>query len=173
MSASTGGSGTQGLHAATTVEAAELRIVLGHFATGVVIVTGTGSGGPAGLTCQSFFSLSLDPPLVAVAPARTSSSWPAIHESGAFCINVLAAGQEALARGFARSGGDKFTNIDWGPTGTGSPRLDGVLAWIDCRLMEAHDGGDHHLIVGRILEMGTSADGPLLFYRGAFGTFQA
>lgn len=172
MSLSDGASPTPGRDAEPAIEASTLRTVLGHFATGVVVVAGTGNDGPAGLTCQSFFSLSLDPPLVAVAPARTSASWPAIHESGAFCINVLAAGQEALARVFAKSGGDKFAGVAWERTTTGSPRLEGVLAWIDCRFIEAHDGGDHHLIIGRIVDLGTSPQEPLLFYRAAFGTFQ-
>lgn len=157
----------------SVIEAAELRNVLGHFATGVVIVTGAGQGGPAGLTCQSFFALSLDPPLVAVAPARTSRSWPAIHPSGAFCINILAEGQESLGRAFATSGGDKFAGVGWSPAPTGSPRLHDVLAWIDCHLVDAHDGGDHHLIVGRIVDMGITAGEPLLFYRGGYGTFKA
>ncbi|MDQ2729177.1 MAG: flavin reductase family protein [Actinomycetota bacterium] len=157
----------------SVIETAELRNVLGHFATGVVVVTGAGRRGPAGLTCQSFFSLSLDPPLVAVAPSRRSRSWPAIRPTGAFCINVLASTQESLGRAFATSGGDKFAGVGWSPATTGSPRLHDVLAWIDCRLVDAHDGGDHHLIVGRIVDMGTSAGEPLVFYRGGFGTFRA
>ncbi|MGI8751968.1 MAG: flavin reductase family protein [Acidimicrobiales bacterium] len=157
----------------SVIEAAELRNVLGHFATGVVVVTGAARSGPAGLTCQSFFSLSLDPPLVAVAPSRRSRSWPAIRPSGAFCVNILAATQESLGRAFATSGGDKFAGVGWSPATTGSPRLHDVLAWLDCRMVDAHDGGDHHLVVGRIVDMGTSAGEPLLFYRGGFGTFKA
>lgn len=173
MSVSEGKVPSSARTSASAIEVAQLRAVLGHFATGVVIVTGSGNRGPAGLTCQSFISLSLDPPLVALAPARTSSSWPAIHESGAFCINILADDQEALARVFAISGGDKFAGIGWSATGTGSPRLHDVLAWIDCRLLRSHDGGDHHLIVGQIVDMGIQAGEPLLFYRAGFGTFRA
>ncbi|MDQ6839845.1 MAG: flavin reductase family protein [Actinomycetota bacterium] len=157
----------------SVIEVAELRNVLGHFATGVVVVTGAGRSGPAGLTCQSFFSLSLDPPMVAVAPARTSQSWPFIHRSEAFCVNVLAAAQESLGRAFATSGGDKFAGVGWSPAATGSPRLHDVLAWIDCRLVDAHEGGDHHLIVGRIVEMGSAPGEPLVFYRGGFGSFRS
>ncbi len=153
-------------------EAVELRAVLGHFATGVVVVAGVSPRGALGLTCQSFVSLSLEPPLVAVAPARTSSSWPAIHATGAFCINVLSQGQEALARTFARRGGDKFAGVGWSATKTGSPRLDDALAWVDCRLVDAHDGGDHLLVVGRIVDLGIGSGDPLVFYRGGFGTFR-
>jgi flavin reductase (DIM6/NTAB) family NADH-FMN oxidoreductase RutF len=157
----------------SVIEAAELRNVLGHFATGVVVVTGIGPTGPAGLTCQSFFALSLDPPLVAVAPSRRSLSWPAILPSQAFCVNVLADTQESLGRAFATSGGDKFAGVGWSPAPSGSPRLHDVLAWLDCRLVDAHDGGDHHLVVGRILDMGAGGGEPLLFYRGGFGTLKA
>jgi flavin reductase (DIM6/NTAB) family NADH-FMN oxidoreductase RutF len=157
----------------SVIEAAELRNVLGHFATGVVVVTGIGPAGPAGLTCQSFFALSLDPPLVAVAPSRRSRSWPAIVGSQAFCVNVLEGSQESLGRAFATSGGDKFAGVGWSPAPSGSPRLHDVLAWLDCRLVDAHDGGDHHLVVGRIMDMGAGGGEPLLFYRGGFGTFKA
>src|ERR1700719_1397577 len=89
-------------------DSALFRTVLGHFASGVVIVTGTTPEGPSGFTCQSFFSVSLEPPLVAIAPGKSSTSWPGIAESGAFCANVLTEDQEALCRAFAVSGGDKF-----------------------------------------------------------------
>ncbi len=87
-----------------TVDPAAMRDVLGHFASGVVVVTAAGPDGPLGFTCQSFASLSLDPPLVSFAPARTSTTWPRIREAGTFCVNVLADDQEALSVGFARSG---------------------------------------------------------------------
>ncbi|HET9692617.1 MAG TPA: flavin reductase family protein, partial [Acidimicrobiales bacterium] len=86
----------------TAVEEAEMRAVLGHFASGVCVVTGVVDGAPAGLSVQSFFSLSIDPPLVAIAPSRRSSSWPGIAASGAFCINVLTERQEPICRAFGR-----------------------------------------------------------------------
>ena len=96
-------------------------------------------------------SLSIDPPYVAVAPARTSTSWPRIARSGSFCVNVLAEDQEDLCRGFAVSGGPKFDGVDWHPApGTGSPVIDGSLAWVDCRVELVHDAGDHELILGRV-----------------------
>lgn len=145
--------------------------MLGHFATGVVVVTGVDGDGPAGLTCQSFFSLSLVPPLVAVAPARTSTSWPRIAATGSFCLNVLAADQEPLGWTFATSGSDKFTDVKWSPTATGSPRIEGVLAWLDCSVEAIHDGGDHYLVVGRVHDLGSPGGTPLVFYRGGFGSF--
>src|SRR3954452_15210212 len=90
------------------VSPAVLRDVLGHFVSGVVVVTAIGADGPAGFTCQSFASLSLDPPLITFAPARTSTTWPRIRAVGAFCVNVLAEARHELSAGLARSGVDKF-----------------------------------------------------------------
>ena len=155
----------------TRPDAAGFRTVLGHFASGVVIVTGATADGPGGFTCQSFTSVSLDPPLVAIFPGRTSTSWPGIAESGAFCANVLTEQQEALCRAFAVSGGDKFSGVGWSTASTRSPVLNDVLAWIDCRIEAVHDAGDHFLVLGRVQEMGYSNGRPLLFYRGGFGGF--
>jgi 3-hydroxy-9,10-secoandrosta-1,3,5(10)-triene-9,17-dione monooxygenase reductase component len=155
------------------IEKATFRTVLGHFASGVAVVAGIDGDGPVGLTCQSFFSLSLDPPLIAIAPANSSVSWPRIEASGSFCVNVLADDQEATAWGFASSGGDKFAGIGWSPATTGSPRLHGALAWIDCDLEQVVEGGDHRLVVGRVRDLDSGSGEPLLFYRGGFGTFRA
>lgn len=154
------------------IEPAEFRTTLGHFASGVVVVTGQSPSGPAGLTCQSFFSLSLEPPLVAFAPSRTSTSWPSIAASGACTINVLSEEQEALARGFAVSGGDKFAGVGWSVGSTGAPRLHDVVAWLDCHLQDVGDGGDHYLVKARVVDMGWRPADPLVFYRGGFGTFK-
>lgn len=145
------------------------REVLGHFATGVTVVTGTDDGAPVGFTCQAFTSLSLEPPMVAIAPAKTSTSWPRIAPLGLFCVNVLAEGQESLCRTFAVSGGDKFHQIDWHLGVAGTPVIDGVLAWVECALESVHDAGDHELVIGRVLDLGYGGGGPLIFYRGTFG----
>jgi 3-hydroxy-9,10-secoandrosta-1,3,5(10)-triene-9,17-dione monooxygenase reductase component len=155
------------------IDEAEFRTVLGHFASGVVVVTGVGESGPAGFTCQSFFSLSLSPPLVAFAPNLASSSWPPIEAAGACTVNVLGEDQEALARAFARSGADKFAGVGWLSGTTGAPRLHGALAWIDCRIEDIHEGGDHCLVVARALNLESGPGQPLLFYRGGFGGFRA
>lgn len=153
---------------------AGFRSVLGHFASGVVVVTGIGDSTPAGFTCQSFFSLSLEPPLIALAPALSSLSWSAIASSGGFCVNVLSAGQEAVSRAFARSGADKFAGVGWDESpSTKSPRLCGALAWLDCAISEVHRGGDHWLVIGEVVDLGSAAGEPLVFYRGGFGTFAA
>ncbi|MEE4489779.1 flavin reductase family protein [Streptomyces sp. BE230] len=159
----------------------KFRRVLGHFASGVTIVTAhdpADPSGPAGFACQSFSSLSLDPPLVTFMVARTSTTWPRIARAGAFCVNILGADQGALCRGFAVSGADKFAGVAHSPApATGSPLLDSVPAWVDCRIQAVHTGGDHLIVVGRVEALGATADddgdgeGPLLFHRGAFGRF--
>ncbi|MEU3458510.1 flavin reductase family protein [Streptomyces sp. NPDC006733] len=164
------------------VDPATFRQVLGTFASGVTVITAPGDDGPTGFACQSFASLSLDPPLVAFMVARTSTTWPKIARAGVFCVNILGDEQGALCRGFAVSGADKFAGVDWTPAPvTGSPRLAGIPAWIDCTIHAVHTGGDHLIVVGRVNELGcqdpadadgtTPEAGPLLFYRGRFGRF--
>ena len=156
------------------VDQGEFRRVLGSFATGVTVITAPatdGEPGPAGFACQSFSSLSLDPPLVAFMVGRTSTTWPRIARAGVFCVNVLGAHQGQLCRGFAISGTDKFAGVpyDASPV-SGSPRLTGTAAWIDCTVHAVHTGGDHLIVVGRVDGLGTDdAEGaPLLFHRGRF-----
>ncbi|WP_097886737.1 flavin reductase family protein [Streptomyces sp. st140] len=150
---------------------AEFRRVLGHFASGVTVVTARDADGPTGFACQSFASLSLDPPLVTFMVARTSTTWPRIARAGVFCVNILGAEQSALCRGFAVSGSDKFAGVAYRDApATGSPLLDSVPAWIDCRIHAVHTGGDHLIVVGRVEALGAEEEGePLLFHRGAFG----
>ncbi|MFD9881721.1 flavin reductase family protein [Streptomyces alboflavus] len=137
---------------------------------------------PAGFACQSFASLSLDPPLVSFMVARTSTTWPRIARAGVFCVNVLGAGQGDLCRAFAVSGADKFAGVEYDAAPvTGSPRLAGAPAWIDCVVHAVHTGGDHLIVVGRVEALGTGegqagddadrAAAPLLFHRGTFGEF--
>jgi 3-hydroxy-9,10-secoandrosta-1,3,5(10)-triene-9,17-dione monooxygenase reductase component len=152
------------------VDARVMRDVLGHFVSGVTVVTAMTPEGPIGFTCQSFSSLSLDPPLVAFAPARTSSTWPKLREAGRFCVNVLSEEQSDLSRQFARSGTDKFAGVTWTLSPHGSPVLDGVVAWIDSELWAEYDGGDHTIVVARVLDLGADpSKTPLLFHRGAYG----
>jgi flavin reductase (DIM6/NTAB) family NADH-FMN oxidoreductase RutF len=150
-----------------------MRDVLGHFASGVTVVTALTAEGPAGFTCQSFSSLSLDPPLVAFAPSRTSQTWPAVRAIGRFCVNVLAEGQDAVSQNFARSGVDKFDGVRWSPSPQGSPVLDDVVAWIDGELWAEYDGGDHSIVVARVIDLGAEPGRrPLLFHRGNYGLLQ-
>ncbi len=153
------------------LDQARFREVLGHFATGVTIVTALEDGAPVGFSCQSFSALSLDPPMVILAPARSSTSWPRIAAAGAFCVNILGEHQEALCRAFAISGGDKFEGVGWSYGITGSPVIEGSLAVVECRLGDIFDGGDHELVTGHVVAMDIGEGSPLLFYRSGFGRF--
>jgi 3-hydroxy-9,10-secoandrosta-1,3,5(10)-triene-9,17-dione monooxygenase reductase component len=159
---------------APTFDTAHFRTVLGHFCSGIAIITGMDQGEPVGLTCQSFVSLSLEPPLVAFCPGRSSTSWPRIQPSGKFCVNILGEDQEELCRVFATKGGDKFRGVGWRPAESGSPVIRDSLAWVDCRIETIHDAGDHLIVVGAVLELAADRiTKPLLFYRGGYGRFEA
>ena len=134
---------------------ARFREVLGHFATGITIVTATDEGEPVGFSCQSFAALSLDPPMVILAPAKSSTSWPRIARAGSFCVNILGEHQEAVCRAFAVSGGDKFD------------------ATVECTLGAIYEGGDHELVTGHVVDMEIGKGSPLIFYRSGFGRFEA
>ncbi len=147
--------------------------MLGHFATGVTVVTGVAEGGPIGLAVNSFTSVSLSPALVAFCVGARSASWPRLRTAGAFCVNILAEDQEAMSRAFAGHGVDRFTGVGWRPAPSGAPVLSGVLAWIDCSLEAEYEAGDHTIVVGRVAELDLTQEGrPLVFYRGGYGRFE-
>lgn len=155
------------------IDEARFRQILGHFATGVTVVTGIASGAPVGLAVNSFTSVSLEPALVAFCVNVRSSSWPKLRAAGAFCVNILGDEQEAMSRAFAGHGADRFTGVGWRPAPSGSPVLTGVLAWIDCTLEAEHEAGDHVIVVGRVVELDLVQEGrPLVFYRGGYGRFE-
>lgn len=146
------------------------RAVLGHFASGVAVVTAVDGGQPVGMTIQSFCSLSLDPPLILICPSRASTSWPRIRRAGRLCVNLLAEGQADLARRFARPGGDKYAGIAWrGTPLDGSPILEEALAWIACEIIDEHEGGDHTVAVCRVVDLHAHHDRrPLVFFQSGF-----
>ena len=138
---------------------------MSRFASGVTVVSGMEGDEPVGFTCQSFISLSVDPPFVAVAPARTSTSWPRIARAGSFCVNVLSDHQEDWPRPSPSPGGPSSKASTGRPAPvTGSPLIEGSLAWVDCRVELVHDAGDHELIIGKVLELGNGEGSPLLFF---------
>jgi len=153
----------------TAVEATTFRRALGHFCTGVTVIAAMAGDEPVGFACQSFAALSLEPPLVLFCPGKSSRTWPAIEAAGQFCVNVLAHPQRDVSAVFGRAGADKFASVGWTPGPSGAPILDGVLSWIDCSVESVLDGGDHWIVVGRVIALGEhDAQRPLLFYRGAY-----
>jgi flavin reductase (DIM6/NTAB) family NADH-FMN oxidoreductase RutF len=153
---------------------ASYRTVLGHFATGVTIVTAMDGDEPVGLAANSFSSVSLDPPLVLFCAAKSSSTWPRMEPHGKFTVNILNEHQEDVCRVFATKGADRFSRIGYRVSANGSPVLHDSLAYIDCTTETVHDAGDHVIVVGRVQELGVLSNaGPLLFYRGGYGRFEA
>lgn len=165
------GSAPSGEDGAGTVDPGQFRRVLSRFCTGVVVVTSLHETTPVGLTCQAFASLSVEPPLVMLGVATTSRSWPRIRASGRFAVNILRADQEHTSRAFALSRGDKFAGVSWGPGAHGCPLIDGALAHIECRIDAVHGGGDHDIIVGRVLGLREQDAGrPLVYFSSQYQT---
>ncbi len=143
-------------------------MVLGHFCTGVTVITTLDADGPAGFTCQSFAAVSLDPPLVLFCPSRSSATWRRIERTRYFCANVLADGQRELARVFASSAAGRFDGVGWSPAPAGTPVLDGALVWRPPPCRRCAEAGDHQVVIGRVTRLSARRAGPaLLFYRGA------
>lgn len=152
-----------------SLEIAHFKEVLGHFVTGVVVVTGVSAEGPAGFTCQTFGSLSLEPMLISFAATSKGSSWSRVRGGGAVGLNILASGQEALARVFAQSGADKFAGVGWTTGPGGSPLLDGALAHLEGRILNVATHGDHDIVVIAVDFAVDHPGDPLIYYRGGFG----
>ena len=159
--------------AAIEIDSREFRRVLSHLPTGVTVITAFSADGPVGMAANSVTSVSLEPPLVLICPAKSSETWPRIAESGSFCVNVLGGQHEELARAFAAKSGDRFAGVSFVDRPTG-PALNDAVAWIECVIDDEHDAGDHTIVVARVVAMEASGPlEPLVFYRGQYGSFQA
>jgi len=158
-----------------SIDPKEFRRILGHFPTGVTVITAAPDGKPVGLTIGSFTSVSLEPPLVGFLPGKNSASWPEIERHGSFCVNILSIEQPELVWRFAKEGDDRFDGVAWRPAGSGAPILEGVHAWIDCDVHDVIEAGDHWFVLGRVRELdaGDGESTPILFHKGKLGGFQA
>jgi 3-hydroxy-9,10-secoandrosta-1,3,5(10)-triene-9,17-dione monooxygenase reductase component len=151
-----------------------MRTVGGHFATGVTVVTATDGDTPVGMACNSFSTVSLEPPLVLFSAAKASTTWPRIQAAGKWAVNVLGEDDEEVCRLFAQKDADRFAHMTFRPGMSGAPILDRGLAFFDCVTEAEYDAGDHLIVVGRVLELGYQSEGkPLLFYRGGYGRYEA
>lgn len=152
-----------------TFDSRAYRDTMGQFCTGVVIVAGVESDELVGFAAQSFVSLSLQPPLVAFCPAKSSVSWPRIRSSGRFCVNVLADDQQDVSDAFAQPGLTARTRWATAPV-TGAPVLTGVIAYVECVLMAEHQAGDHTIVVSEAVGFKTVRPDarPLLYFRGGY-----
>jgi flavin reductase (DIM6/NTAB) family NADH-FMN oxidoreductase RutF len=156
------------------IEAGRFRHVLGHLPTGVTVVAANGAEGPVGMAANSVTSVSLDPPMILFCPAKSSSTWPRIRAVGEFCVNVLANHHEELSRRFAAKDADRFAGVRYEHRPTG-PAIAGAVAWIECRLDDEHEAGDHTIAVARVVAIeappAVSHD-PLVFFCGRYGSFR-
>jgi flavin reductase (DIM6/NTAB) family NADH-FMN oxidoreductase RutF len=154
---------------ATEADAAEFRQLLGRFATGVTVLTVTGPGGqPVGMTANSLASVSLEPPLLSVCVDRTTEMHDLILAAPRFVVNVLESRQEALSRRFADKHEDRFDGVGYRLTPEGLVLLEGALAYIECERVAQYPGGDHSIVIGRVIGGSTGEGRPLLYYRGGY-----
>lgn len=157
------------------IDPGHFRSVLAHLPTGVTVITAYGEdGNPVGMAANSVTSVSLDPPLILLCPAKSSTTWPAIRAASGFCVNVMAGHHEEVTRRFAAKGIDRWAGLEYTERPTG-PALDDAVAWIECRPQDEHDAGDHTIVVGRVVAI-EATSGPdaeaLVFFRGSYGSFR-
>ena len=166
---SAGGSATAPDRHEPEIDARALRAALGRFATGVTFITAAPDDNPAGLIVNSFTSVSLEPPLAAFCPSRSSLTWSRMRRAGRFGVNVLGREHERFVARAARPGADRFVGLDWEPGCTGVPLLTNALACLECEIAAEHPAGDHWIVIGDIRHHHIAgAEEPLIFYASAF-----
>jgi flavin reductase (DIM6/NTAB) family NADH-FMN oxidoreductase RutF len=153
----------------TSLDQRSFRDILGRFATGVVLVTAQTAHGPVGMAVNSFTSVSLDPPLIALCAGRSSTTWPDIRAAGRFAVSILGEEHGELCRLFSTPGADRFAGREWAHTRAGHPIPADGLGWLDCEISVIHPAGDHELVVasadrGALTDTGR----PLVFHAGRF-----
>jgi flavin reductase (DIM6/NTAB) family NADH-FMN oxidoreductase RutF len=151
------------------IEPQELRRVMGHFATGVTVITTVDpDGNPNGLTANAFLSLSLNPPLVLISVDKAATCYACFGLANGFTVNFLSEDQEEISRRFATKGADKFADLNWRSGTNGAAIIEGVLGYVECKIRECYDGGDHTIVVGEIVTIEATGDRPLLFFKGKY-----
>ena len=151
------------------IEPLRFREALGHYASGITVVTTHIDGEPIGFTCQSFHSVSMSPPLVSFSVMSNSASYPKIRQAGRFAVNILSDGQVEVSNQFARRGTDKWLGIDWQESPLGNPLIAGSLHWIDCEIHAEYAAGDHVIVIGEVKALDlqdATATQPLLYFKG-------
>lgn len=162
---------------AAQAAARKFRDTLARYGSGVTVITSMSDGKPVGMTCQSFSSVSLSPPLVTFLPTKTSRAWKQIQKAGHFAVNFLADGQDGLSNQMASSRiPDKFEGVEWTKSAGGAPLFPGIVGYVDCTVHAVHEAGDHFIVVGRVNDLDFTVDengqspDPLLFFQGAYRT---
>ncbi|MDN3359036.1 flavin reductase family protein [Actinomadura sp. DC4] len=149
----------------------EMRRAMGAFASGVTVVAGIDGGEPVGFACQSFASVSLEPPLILFCADHRGRSWPRIRPAGRFNVSVLAEGQDEVCTRFGSGQGRKFEDLAWHASPWGTPVIEGVLLRVECVVHDVHVAGDHDVVIGRVLAVDAPGEEaqPMIFFRGGFG----
>jgi len=155
----------------TAIEPLSFREALGHYASGITVITSLIDGNPIGFTCQSFYSVSMNPPLVSFSVMSSSASYPGIRSAGRFAVNILSGEQVGVSNRFACKGTDKWQGVDWQVSPLGNPVIAGSLHWLDCEIHAEHVAGDHVIVVGEVKALNVQ-DGvetqPLLYFKGQY-----
>lgn len=159
------------------IEPLHFREALGHYASGITVITAQLDDEPVGFTCQSFYSVSLNPPLVSFSVKNSSYSYPKIRQSGRFMVNILSAEQVDISNQFAQQGADKWQGIEWRESPLGNPLIAGSLHWLDCEIHAEHAAGDHVIVIGEVkalhLHEAAAQSQPLLYFKGRYRNLAA
>jgi flavin reductase (DIM6/NTAB) family NADH-FMN oxidoreductase RutF len=153
------------------IEPLSFREALGHYASGITVITSHVDGEPIGFTCQSFYSVSVSPPLVSFSVMSSSASYPRIRQAGRFAVNILSGEQVTISNQFARRGTDKWHGVEWQASPLGNPLLGGSLHWLDCEIHAEYAAGDHLIVIGEVKALNlqaTAATQPLLYFKGQY-----
>ncbi|UVK85037.1 flavin reductase family protein [Pseudomonas sichuanensis] len=155
----------------TAIEPSRFREALGHYASGITVITSLIDGEPLGFTCQSFYSVSMSPPLVSFSVMASSASYPGMRQAGRFAVNILSGEQVGISNQFARKGTNKWHGVQWQASPLGNPVIAGSLHWLDCQIHAEHAAGDHLIVIGEVKALKlheASAAQPLLFFKGNY-----
>ncbi|WGK61417.1 flavin reductase family protein [Halopseudomonas sp. SMJS2] len=155
----------------TAIEPLRFRKALGHYASGITVITSHIDGEPVGFTCQSFYSVSMSPPLVSFSVKSSSYSYPGMRQAGRFAVNILSGEQVNISNQFARQGTDKWHGIKWRASPLGNPIIADSLDWLDCEIHAEHAAGDHLIVIGEVKALNlqeAAAAQPLLYFKGQY-----
>ncbi|MBV7536820.1 flavin reductase family protein [Duganella sp. sic0402] len=158
-------------HSSTAIESLRFREALGHYASGLTVITSHIDGELIGFTCQSFYSVSMNPPLVSFSVMSSSASYPGIRQAGRFAVNILSEQQVQISNQFARRGTDKWHDVAWHASPLGNPIIAGSLHWLDCEIYAEHTAGDHLIVIGEVKALDlqeAAATQPLLYFKGQY-----
>jgi 3-hydroxy-9,10-secoandrosta-1,3,5(10)-triene-9,17-dione monooxygenase reductase component len=160
----------------TAIEPMSFREALGHYASGITVITSHIDGEPIGFTCQSFYSVSMNPPLVSFSVMSSSASFPKIRQAGRFAVNILSDEQVRISNQFARRGTDKWHGVEWQESPLGNPIIAGSLHWLDCEIYAEHAAGDHMIVIGEVKALNlqeAATTQPLLYFKGQYRNIAA